>query len=118
MACTNTGPFDGGTYNNPVIVNPEVTGGEIANSELTNVSISGAITLDDAATQSIQDALCETIADCVGSVSGDTPASSVAEEGANVLPTTIVGEDRSQLLGKPVVYLEVAGYLIPAYKKG
>lgn len=116
MSCNNIGPFEGGTWNNPTIVDPAITGGEIANSVLTNVSITGALKLDEDAAASIQKAICDTIIDCVGTVSTDTPAVTVAEEGANVLPTTIVGVDRTQLLGKPVTYLEVAGYLIPAYK--
>ena len=117
MSCSNsTGIFDGGTWANPQIINPTVTGGTLTGSTLKAVSLEGALTLDDDAAASIQKALCDTISECVGSVSSDTPPSSTATEGGNVLPDTIVGVDRSQLLGKPVTYLEVAGYLIPAYK--
>lgn len=115
MSCTNTGPFDGGTWNNAVIVNPEITGGTIANSTLTNVSLTGVITMDDAAVSSILGAICDDVSECVVNVSSDVPASSVAAAGDNVLPTTIVGTDRSQLLGKPTTYLKLGNYLVPAY---
>lgn len=155
MSCTNTGPFDGGTWNNAVIVNPEITGGTIANSTLTNISITGAVNLDDTAAVSILDAICGNINDCVEVkpeevaavfktcagqahvpdaqiptceemnqaiaeatavvITADVPASSVAAADDNVLPTTIVGTDRSQLLGKPATYLKLGNYLVPAY---
>lgn len=37
--------------------------------------------------------------------------------GDNVLPTVIVGEERTQLLGKPTTYIKMGDYLIPAYKE-
>lgn len=59
--------------------------------------------------QSIAEAMAPQITDAL-------PAVSNPAEGDNVLPTTIVGTDRSQLLGKPNTYIVWGEYLIPAYK--
>lgn len=59
--------------------------------------------------QAIAEAMAPQISDALPPVTN--PA-----EGDNVLPTTIVGTDRSQLLGKPNTYIVWGEYLIPAYK--
>ena len=103
MSCGNTGPFDGGTYNDPVVVNPEVTGGSFASPAVT-----GTVTLDAAAAASLLAALQELTPEAVT----DQPTSSEGEE----LPTGIIGEDRSVLLGKPMQFIKIGSLMIPAYR--
>lgn len=38
------------------------------------------------------------------------------DTGAHELPVTVVGKSREQLLGEPHEYLQIGGYLIPAYR--
>lgn len=103
MSCTNTGPFDGGTYNNPYVTDPQVTGGSFQNA-----SVSGPVTLDSAAAASILSAVQELDPVLVT----DDPKSSEGE----ALPETIIGEDRSALLGKPAGFIKLGGYMVPVYR--
>lgn len=98
MSCTNTGPFDGGTYNNPYVVDPQVTGGEFH----------GPVTLDNAAATSVLNALQELDPVMVS----DDPKSSEGE----ALPEKIIGEDRSALMGRPAGFIKLGGYMIPVYR--
>lgn len=148
MACTYTGPFEGGTWNNAIITSPTITGGEVVNVELSNISIEGAVTLDDNAKSSLADALsddimevvCSAFTNCAGApleagnslatceemtaaieaavaptITSETPPSSGPSSTGNILPATIIGVDRSQLLGKPVTYIKFGDYIVPAY---
>ena len=103
MSCTDTGPFDGGTYNDPIVTNPEVTGGTF-----TNPSVSGTVTLTESAAQSLLAALQELDPVAVT----DDPLSNSGED----LPTDIIGEDRSVLMGKPAAFIKLGSYVIPVYR--
>lgn len=156
MGCSNEGPFNGGTYNNAVLVDPEISGGHVANSELVNIHLSQNVSVDDAVAQQLAQFLCQYIADCVSfpaetmaavftdcsgkahtpgtaipscedmnnaianavapNLTTDKPGTTEAGEECD-MPTTIVGKDRTQLLGGPDAYIKIGDYLIPAYTK-
>lgn len=103
MSCSNTGPFDGGTYIGPHVTDPAVTGGEF-----TNPSVKGGVTLDKAAATAILNALQELDPTAVT----DAPAASTGDD----LPTRIIGEDRSALLGKPAGFIKLGSFMIPYFR--
>lgn len=103
MSCSNTGPFDGGTYNDPHVTNPTVTGGEF-----TNPSVKGGVTLDRAAATAILNALQELDPTAVT----DEPVATTEES----LPTRIIGEDRSALLGRPAGFIKLGSFMVPYFR--
>lgn len=103
MSCMNTGPFDGGTYNEPVVVNPQVTGGQFENA-----TVNGPVTMDSAAADSVLKALQELDPVLVT----DDPKSSDGQD----LPEKIIGEDRSALLGCPAGFIKLGAYMIPVFR--
>lgn len=108
MSCVDTGPFNGGVYNDPTILRPNITGGEANKLELTNTTINGSVTLDKTAATQIMQAIQEQDPVLVS----NKPASSAGNE----LPTAIIGEDRSTLLGKPAGFIKVGAYMVPVYR--
>ena len=88
MSCADIGPFEGGVYNDPKINNPDVDGGT-----LTSPTINGIVNLDTAAARSLLEATQEISPVAVT----DNPKQSEATD----VPTIIVGEDRTVILGKP-----------------
>lgn len=108
MSCTDSGPFDGGTYNDPVINNPVITGGESTGATLNNPSINGSVSLDTAAAQSILNAVQE--------VEPVQVVAHPAQTDAESLPTVMIGEDRSVVLGKPAGFLKLGSFIIPYYR--
>lgn len=112
--CVNTGPIDGGTFTDSILNNPEINGGSITGSEISGAQIKDSIAIDDAAAVQLASALCPFIQDCVSpGVAKDAPKESMSQE----LPTSIIGPNRNKLVGEPDVWLEISGFLIPAYKK-
>ena len=112
--CTFEGPFDGGTYNNPIINDPTITNGTISGSTLSNIALTNNITVDDSVAQQLATALCDYMKECNGITDAvNTPQTATA---GTDLPVVIVGEDRTQLLGKPFKWFEYEGLLIPAYQ--
>jgi hypothetical protein len=109
MTCSDRGPFDGGTYNNPTIVAPEITNGTAVGMTLDAGTITGGVTLDERTAADIANAVFSSHK----TVSSSVPYKS---EGLDV-PTSIIGEDRTQVLGKPAGYIEVGDYLIPVYRR-
>lgn len=112
--CTFEGPFDGGTYNNPIINDPVITNGTIGGSTLSNIHLTNNINLDSTIAEQLAAALCEYMKDCNG-ITDAVTTPQLAAAGTD-LPVSIVGEDRTQLLGKPFKWFEYEGLLIPAYK--
>ena len=105
MSCADSGPFDGGTYNNPVIVEPTVTGGEF-----TNPTLDGAVHMTPAAAQTMLADLQE-----VSPIpESGKPQELLGEE----LPTMIVGEDRTVILGKPFKWIKCGDGCIPVFRMG
>lgn len=160
MACTNTGPFDGGTWTTPTIVNPDATGGTYTAPSISNATLTGPITMDENAINSIVNAICDKIGQCIeandinrdavaavfkncagapltpdvqvatceeldGAIEAalvpnmavQNPTVTEAPENGILLPTTMVGEDRTQILGRPAGYIEAGDWLIPVYRK-
>lgn len=109
MSCSDRGPFDGGTYNNPTIIAPEVTGGTAVGTTLDAGSITGGVTLDERSAADI----ANVVFSAHKNVSSQVPYKS---EGLD-LPTSIIGEDRTQVLGKPAGYIELGDYLVPVYRR-
>lgn len=73
MSCTNTGPFDGGTWIDSIIRTPEISGGTVTGSELSGVSLTGSVKVDDAVAKQLAQFLCEYVKGCV-----EFPAEDVA----------------------------------------
>ena len=112
--CVTTGPVDGGTFNDTILNNPEIHGGVITGSEISGAQIKDSIAIDDAAAVQLANSLCPFIQDCVSpGVSSSSPGTSVSQE----LPTTMIGPNRNKLMGEPDVWLEISGFLVPAYIK-
>ena len=103
MSCTDEGPFDGGVYNNPQINDPQVNGGR-----LYNPTLDGGVTLSTTAAQSILEALQEVPPSAVT----NTPKQSEATD----VPTIIVGEDRTVILGKPFKWIKCGDGMIPVFR--
>lgn len=108
MSCTNSGPFDGGTYNQPTVVQPSITGGTATGTALVNPSITGGITVDATVANNLLQAIQEQTPVMVA----DRPESSTGTD----LPTKVIGEDRSVVLGKPAGFMKIGAYLIPIYR--
>ncbi len=108
MSCVDTGPFNGGVYNDPTIINPSVTGGTASNVELKSATLTGGVSVDS--TTAIQ--LLQAIQEQNPAFLSNKPQSSVGQD----LPTTIVGEDRSELLGKPAGFVKFGAYMVPVYR--
>lgn len=151
MSCMPTGPFDGGTWNDPTIINPVMINGKSTDLEVSGLRITNNVFIDDAAAQALAAQLCPHVGDCLDITNNDIAAvfkdchGADHVPGANIptcaqmeqaiakavepevaaaapvtseatdLPTTIVGATRDQLLGRPDAYLNIGGYLIPAY---
>lgn len=107
--CTNEGPFEGGVYRDSTVVDPEVIGGK-----WTNAAFSGSITLDEVTAISLVSDICPEIKECVIC---DTIAEPPSVSEGTELPTTLVG-GRELLLGKPLVFIRIGDYLVPAYDAG
>ena len=65
MSCTNTGPFDGGTWNDSTFVNPTIMGGTAINTELSGANLTGSVQIDDNVAQQLAAFLCPYVAECV-----------------------------------------------------
>ena len=104
MSCTDVGPFDGGVYNEPQINNPQVNGGTI-----TNGTLDGTVSLTASAAQSVLESLQEVAPAAVT----DSPKQSEATD----VPTIIVGEDRTVILGKPFKWIKCGDGMIPVFRK-
>lgn len=105
MSCTDVGPFDGGVYNNPQINEPEINGGKI-----TNTTLDGSVNMTASAAKAVAEILQEVSPAAVT----DAPKQS---EGTDV-PTIIVGEDRTVILGKPFKWIKCGDGMIPVFRKG
>lgn len=105
MSCLETGPFDGGTYNDPTVNNPTVSGGTLANPTLD-----GSVTMTESAASSVLSAMQEMSPAAVT----DDPKQSSADD----LPAIIVGEDRTVILGKPFKWIKCGDGMIPVFRKG
>lgn len=108
MSCTDSGPFDGGTYNQPIVNDPQVTGGTFTNPKVSGAELTGNVTLDAAAAKAIMEAVQEQDPVAVA----DEPAVSYGDD----LPTDIIGEDRSVLLGKPAHFIKCGAFMIPVFR--
>ena len=104
MSCADIGPFEGGVYNDPKINNPDVDGGT-----LTSPTINGIVNLDTAAARSLLEAPQEISPVAVT----DNPKQSEATD----VPTIIVGEDRTVILGKPFKWIKCGDGMIPVFRK-
>ena len=104
MSCTDVGPFDGVVYNEPQINNPQVNGGTI-----TNGTLDGTVSLTASAAQSVLESLQEVSPTAVT----DSPKQSEATD----VPTIIVGEDRTVILGKPFKWIKCGDGMIPVFRK-
>lgn len=102
MSCTDVGPFDGGIY-----VEPQIQQGTVISSTIENSTIQGTVTLDNTAATSILEALQEQSP----TVITDAPR----QNDGNELPTTIVGQDRTVVMGKPAAFMKFGNYMIPMY---
>ena len=94
MSCADVGPFDGGVYNDPKINNP---------------TVDGVVNLDTAAARSLLEAAQEVSPIAVT----DSPKQSEATD----VPTIIVGEDRTVILGKPFKWIKCGDGMIPVFRK-
>lgn len=103
MSCTDVGPFDGGVYNNPQINDPKVNDGTF-----TNPSLDGAVKMTESAATSVLTALQELNPAAVT----NSPKKS---ENTDV-PTIIVGEDRTVILGKPFKWIKCGDGMIPVFR--
>lgn len=108
MSCVDTGPFNGGVYNDPTVINPTITNGTATNIELKSSTISGGVTVDKTSAGNILQALQEQ--DPVLVVNKPTAST------GNELPTDIIGEDRSTLMGKPAGFIKFGSYMVPVYR--
>ena len=103
MSCTDVGPFDGGVYNVPTINSPQINGGTI-----TNAVLSGGVSLSSTAAQSVLEALQE--------VSPTAVTNSPKQSEGTDVPTIIVGEDRTVILGKPFKWIKCGDGMIPVFR--
>lgn len=103
MSCTDEGPFDGGVYNNPQINDPEINGGKA-----TNLTLDGSVNATDTAATS----LVRLIQEVSPAAVTNSPKQS---EGTDV-PTIIVGEDRTVILGKPFKWIKCGDGMIPVFR--
>ena len=108
MSCTETGPFVGGVYSDASIINSTITGGEASSMKLTNTTLEGSVKVDSSVATQLMQAIQEQTPVMVT----NKPASSTEDN----LPTTIIGEDRSQLLGKPAGFIKIGAYMVPVYR--
>lgn len=110
--------MDGGTLTNVHIFNSEFVNGYITNSILSNVKLTDNITIDDAAAQALVSQICGLIKECVAPlVEVITTTGAPKDTISGELPTTVIGDDRTKLLGAPIIWIEMGGYIVPAYKK-
>jgi len=103
MACNDSGPFEGGTYINPVINEPTVTGGTFK-----GISLTDSITVDS----QVASQLLQSIQEATPVMVTNDPKQTTGDD----LPGAIVGEDRSVLLGKPAGFIKLGAYMIPVYR--
>lgn len=103
MSCADTGPFDGGTYNSPTI--NEAT---IKDSTLSGASLTGSVALDSNAAKNV----LETLQELSPTALTDNPKQSTDTD----VPTIIVGEDRTVILGKPFKWIKCGDGMIPVFR--
>lgn len=103
MSCTDVGPFDGGIYNDPQINDPQIIHGVAE-----GITLEGNTQLDEMTASNILKQIQALNPETVT----DDPR---ATDGTD-LPTTIVGEDRSVVLGKPAGFFRLGGFMIPFYR--
>lgn len=108
MSCVDTGPFVGGVYNDPTVINPSITNGTATNVELRSSSITGGVNVDSITANQLMQAIQEQTPAFVS----NKPQASTGTD----LPTEIVGEDRSQVLGKPAGFFKFGAYMVPVYR--
>lgn len=121
MTTNGCSPIDfmqGGTLTEVHIFNSEFVNGYIVNSILSNVKIQDNITIDDNAAQALVNQICKYIQDCVAPMietvtTTDAPELTIGGD----IPTTIFGSSRDRLLGAPDIWIELGGYVVPAYSK-
>lgn len=108
MSCVDTGPFNGGVYNDPTVINPSITNGTATNIELKSSSLTGGVTVDNTTATQLMQAIQEQNPVFLA----NNPKSSTGAD----LPTNIVGEDRSVVLGKPAGFVKFGAYMVPVYR--
>jgi hypothetical protein len=108
MSCVDTGPFNGGVYNDSTIINPDITKGTATNIEIKSSSLTGGVSVDNITANQLMQAIQEQNPVFLA----DKPQSSTGTD----LPTEIVGEDRSQVLGKPAGFIKLGSYMVPVYR--
>lgn len=74
MTCMPTGPFDGGTWNDPTIINPVLINGKSTDLEASGLRITNNVVIDDAAAQALAKQLCPHIGDCLDITADDIAA--------------------------------------------
>lgn len=65
MSCMPTGPFDGGTWNDPTIINPVIINGKSTDLEVSGLRITNNVFIDDASAQALAKALCTHVQECM-----------------------------------------------------
>lgn len=108
MSCVDTGPFNGGVYNDPTVINPDITNGTATNIELKSATLTGGVSVDNTTANQLMQAIQEQNPVFLA----NNPKSSTGTD----LPTTVVGEDRSELLGKPAGFVKFGAYMVPVYR--
>lgn len=108
MSCVDTGPFNGGVYNDPTVISPAVTGGTATGMELKGATLTGGVSLDATSATQLLSALQEQTPVFVS----NNPKSTSGTD----LPTEVIGDDRSQLLGKPAGFIKLGAYMVPVYR--
>ena len=104
MSCVDTGPFEGGVYNNPQINNPKVTDGTF-----TNATLDGDVKLTSTSAKALLEGIQE--------VSPTAVTDNALDSDGTDLPTVIVGEDRTVVLGKPFKWIKCGDGMIPVFRK-
>ena len=113
MSCGELGPIEGGlvkdsTIQDSTITGSEFIGGAVKSSDLEGCSLKGLVSVDEASAGVIASAIAG-----AGSVTQGTPE---AMASGSELPTGVYGS-RDALLGQPAAWIEIGGFVVPAFRK-
>ena len=113
MSCGELGPLEGGlikdsTIQDSTVAGSEFIGGSVKASELEGCSLKGLVEIDEASAGIIAAAISDS-----GSVSYGTPE---AASSGNALSTSVYGS-RDAVLGQPAAWIEIGGFVVPAFRK-
>lgn len=102
-ACDREDVISGGFIEDSTLRDNVGYNNEFTDTVLTNTELKGSVSIDRTASKEIVEQLCEDIKACVAkAVAVGTPRS--LESGD--IPTTIVGEDFTVIMGRPFAWVE------------